>query len=369
MPVIAGTQRHLYVMDVKKETTFGTDVATGAAAADFHEFRVNSESLNLVLDIQDDLDIIGGEEEVTEAEVLAKRVEGSMDQPRAKPNTVAVLCGFSLGTCSTSSDASNGRVHTFTPIQNYSTNGLDIPSFSAVEDYRSFYQRWFTGLLVDSFTLTGDRKGYLQLSSTIMGSGRVFTWSTDLSGQAEVASEPWLKMGYCKVWMHVATNVGTYDGALAQSKATDDLTGTTSAIEGRTRSFSWTYNNNISMDDLYRFNGGLVATAGERTRRSQTLSFVVEADGSTSTDFLDRLENQTQGGAELELYSTGDAIASGTTYYGVNIIFPLLQFETVSITGGPGDKIVINLDCKVMQSSSTDSVVLAVHNAVSDYLQ
>lgn len=369
MAVIAGTQRHLYIMDVKKESSFGSDTAEGAAAADFHEFRVASEPLNLMIDLQDDLDLIGGKEEATEAEIIAKRVEGAMNQPRAKPHTVGVICGFGLGTVSSASDASNGRIHTFTPIESYSTNGLDLPSFIAVEDYRSFYQRMFTGLMVDSFTLSGDRKGYLQLSSSIIGSGRVYTWSTDLSGQAEQASEPWLKLGYCKVWLHTGANTGTFDGTDSQSKAADDLTNTAGSIEARTRSFTWSYNNNISTDDLYRFNGGLVMTAGERTRRSQTLSFVIEADGSTSTDFLDRLENQTQGGAEFELFNTSDTIASGTSYYGINITFPLLQFENVSMTGGPGDKIVVNLDCKVMQQTTYGSVRLLVHNAVTNYLQ
>ena len=369
MAVIAGTQRHLYLFDVKKENSFGSDTAEGAAAADFHEFRVSSESLNLVLDLQDDTDLIGGKEEATEQEIIAKRVEGAIDQPRAKPHTVATICGFALGAVSSASDASNGRIHTFTPVESYSTNGLDLPSFMAVEDYRSFYQRLFTGLMVDSFTLSGDRKGYVQLSSSVIGSGRVFTWSTDLSGQAEQASEPWLKLGYCKVWLHTAANTGAFDGTDSQSKASDDLSGTTASLDSRIRSFTWSYNNNISTDDLYRFNGGLVMTAGERTRRSQTLSFVIEADGSTSTDFLDRLENQTQGAAEFELFNTSDTIASGTSYYGINITFPLLQFEQVSMTGGPGDKIVINLDCKVLQDSTYGSVRLLVHNAVTDYLQ
>ena len=369
MAVIPGTQRHTYLMDVKKETSFGTDTAEGAAAADFHEFRINSESLTLALDLQDDLDLTGGLEEATEQEIIAKRTEGSLDQPRAKPHTVATICGFAMGAVSSASDASNGRTHTFTPIESYSTDGLGLPSFSAVEDYRSYYQRWFTGLMVDSFTLSGDRKGYLTLTSSIVGSGKVYTWTTDLSGQAEVASEPWLKMGYCKVWLHTGSQTGTYDNSLSQSKASEDLSGSPSALEARIQTFNWSYNNNISPDAGYEFNGGLTMSRGERTRRTQSLSFTVEADGSTSTDFLTRLENQTQGGAELELFSTSDAISSGTTYYGINVIFPLLQFSSVNQTGGTGDKIVVNVDCKVMQHTTYGSVVLGVHNAVSDYLQ
>lgn len=284
MARVAGFLRNLYIHGRKKETSFGSDSATGLAVADFQMFRVSSDPFSFVVDIQDDVDITGGSEGATEAEIYAKRLEGPMDQPRVKPHTLATIGGFGLGAVTSSTD-SNGRKHTFSPIESYSSGGLDLPTFTAVQDH-SVFQKWHTGILVNSFTLQTDRKGYLQFSSGLLGSGKRYNWSTDMSGATEQASEPWMKAGNAKIWLHRGYRTGTYDGSIAQSKATDDLTGYPEDISGRITSFKWSYDNGLSGDDLYRFESGLTMGAGERVRRSQTLSLQFEMSSEDSVEDL-----------------------------------------------------------------------------------
>ena len=376
MPSVPGFTRNLYVSGRIKETTFGSDTAAGLAVADFQMFRTASDPFQFAVDLQDDLDVTGGLEGVTDSEVLAQRLDGPYSQPRVKPHTLAAFAGFAMGSVTSSTDG-NGRKHTFTPVESYNAEGLSLPSFTAVEDCLA-YQKWHTGIVVDSFTLETNRKGYLDFSATFLGSGKRYTWTTDMSAASEVASEPWLKAGNAKVWMHRGSRTGTYDGSIAQSKTADDLTGYPEDVSGRILSFRWTYQNNPNADDLYRFNSGVTMAAGERVRRAQALqlSFEVESfDSVEDLGFVAHLDGDLLGtlsdGSDIPATSSIVGGSYSDRTYGQALLVTSSDSVNWKYTGGAGEGTYLvhlypNFEYDTVQS---DRVIFEHYRGANDYLR
>lgn len=334
-------------------------------------FNVTSGFWSRSIERQDDLDESTGYEEDTSSgtqRILAASVQGPM-AGRATPHAIAILGICALGTWSTGTAGTLGVSatayrHRIRPVKGtQGTQGVGtLPAIVATEslsgatDFSIDYQ----GMMVMSFGLSLVRKGWVQYTSELIGSG---VWRASTLAKPSVVSESYLKGGDCVIFFGT-----TLAATPAQSKtAPGDITGTAygAAIEvtGRVVSFDWGVNNNLETDDGYGLNSGTVRDKCDRGRRTQTLSMVMELHNSGQ---LTLLENQKALALEFECY--GELIESNA-YYGFNLGFPSLVVESFAVNGAGGGRVEVTYTFKVKEDTTKGSVLLDVYNTRSAYLQ
>ena len=159
-----GFVRKLYLSAMQEETTFDTYRPVD------YMFRVSSDPFTPVVEVTDDLDLIGGVEEISQIDVNSKRMEGTIEIPRVKPLALAAIAYYAMGTDTvTQTSGQNSFRHEISGSTDYSS-GMQLKSFSAVEDYGHNAGTQWNGIMVDSFTLSGDRNGYISFSASVIGS-------------------------------------------------------------------------------------------------------------------------------------------------------------------------------------------------------
>jgi len=341
-----GFNRLTIIAGYTKETTYNTAVVSAMQLA-----RVSSEPFALDLELVPDTDLIGGKEEATTLTELVRSTSGQLVMPRCTPHFLAFCGKYGLGQIAApvNSDTSAYK-HQFTPLA-----AFELPSFTVQEQIYSGLVYQYPGCMINSFELATQRKGFFTCSADIIGSGT--RTSPSLASYSELA-ETFFKAGNVKFWR----STGAYDDSSQSNQSTSDLGATLTDMTSKVVNFRWKYNNNISADDLYEFNSGVVRGRAERDRRTQELSFSVELD---DTAYLAALDAQTQWSIELDVI-TGTLAGASTVYMAFNLIFPAIKLKVAKVSGGVG-KLVVDCEAQVLQDATLGSVVLDVYNKQADY--
>jgi len=340
-----GHGRKLYVSFFSKEAAYDT-----AETVDC-ELRVNSQPGEPIVETDNDRDEIGSNEEGNNTWEVANRIEIPIEQSKLRPNTLAGIATYALGSISSAQEgAYDSYVHTITPLSTY-----ELPSFTVEDKLHGSLQRKYSGVFINDFTLSCQRKGFWSIAANCIGSGTAAAGSESPSA----ISENPLMAGIAKVWSGTG-----YDGSVSQNKTTADLSGS-SDLTSRIVSANWGYNNNCNVDDGYYWNGDGVLERAVRGKRSQTLSMTLELDaGAAELASMTSLSNK---GIEFEVYGSSKVDGDGANYFGFNLIFPLVNIVKWKPMGLSGDIMTVDVECDVLQHATHGSVLLTVYNAQAAY--
>lgn len=343
--------RNILVSWDSKEAAYGT-----AAAVD-SLLKVDVENIpNPNHTIINDSDQLGASEEPSAQEIIAKANSMTISQKRAKYHTLAGILVYGLGDVAsaladTGTPASGAYKHVITPRE---SDVMD--SFTAEALFKTGVQRKYPGCGVKSWMVRVERGAnrIVSVSADILMSGAAVTGTGDVAEKAEAA----INAGNSGVWMDEEAYSGSTDDDCDPTST--DLDGTPDSIVGKVRSLEWSGDNRPDEDDLYRLNSGLNYGAFERGERIQKVNLNFDyADESE----IDRYEAQTQ--VALQWKIRGAEIETGY-YYGVNLIFPLLQIESIQRAVDKG-KLVNQITYQVLQDATFGSVVVDVFNEQAAY--
>lgn len=350
----------------------GTGYAYGVWGTADSTFNVTSGPATPSIERQNNLDEYTGYEEDTSAgtsRILAESLSLTV-AGRATPHLLATLLCGALGTWSTGTAGGLGTLatayrHRIRPIKG--TTGLQgmgtLPVFTAIETLSGAtdLQYAYRDLMVSSWTLSAERKGWMQFSAELIGSGAV---RADTSMMPPVVSEAYLKAGDIAIFLG-----NSLASTLTQSKvASGDITGTaygtSPVVTGKVISFNWTGNNNLQLDDGYGMNSGTIRDHLDRGARTQTLALTMELHDAGQIALL---RNQKTVAIEFECYN--ELIESGA-YYGINLGFPRLHVQgDLTIAGGPREKMTVTMNFEVGEDTTKGSVLVDVYNKRTAYLQ
>lgn len=330
-----------------------TDLATAQAVDCL--LRVSSQPGSLKYTIEDDSDLVGGEEEPTTQEVSTRRYEHVLTQSKVKPHTLAFALAASMGTSSSSTPAGadTARLHAFTNQAN-----TDFDVFTCEELYASGSQRKFIGCLADGFTLTGQRRNFFSLEIPVFGCGKIASGSASESEVSEVS----LHTRDAVVFL---SSSGYAGAAPTQDKATSALS-SGSSVSARVETIREVYRNNTDFDFLPTFNSGVTWGRAERGTRSQELTMSLLFNDLTEANYV---QNQTALAVELRCISETLITGDSTYKYGFGFIWPKVMATTGDPTGAAGDKVQMDLTFAPKQHATYGSFRAWVWNGVFDYLQ
>jgi len=325
--------------------------------------RVSSEPGNIIPEVEDDSDLVGGTEEPTTQEVSVRNYNLPLDQSKVKPNTLVFVLGAAMGTVTSSTPAASDvtRLHAITQQA-----ASDFDTFTVEELYATGAQRKFIGCIVDSFTLTGSRRNFFSLSSQVFGSGKYASGSANVSEVAEVS----LHTRDAVVFIGTAYAGATPD----QDRTSADITGG-SDKSANIEEISWTYNNNTDLDFLPYFNTGVTWGRAERGTRSQELSMtMLFVDMTEANAALNQTAVTIQVKAISDTYVAGvppynPATPLDTVYkYGASVIWPVLKYTSANIQGSAGDRVTVSVTANVLEDSTYGAARAWVWNGVNAYL-
>ena len=325
--------------------------------------RVSSDPGNIIPQVEDDSDLVGGEEEPTTQEVSVRNYELSLDQSKVKPNTLAFVLTAAMGSVSSSTPASSDvtRLHAITQ-----KSTTDFDTFTVEELYATGAQRQYIGCIVDSFTLTGERRNFFSLSSQVYGSGKYATGSASVSEVSEVS-------------LHTRNAVAflgaSYGGSTPDQDKTSSELNSSSDESANVESISWTYNNNTDLDFLNHYNTGVTWGRAERGSRSQELSVTLLFQNMDEADAaLDQTvkalqikaisETAVAGVAPYNPTSTNDTVYK----YGAVVIWPKIQYITANARGAAGDRVTVDITARVLADATYGAARAWVWNGVFTYL-
>lgn len=362
-----GFQRVIGISSSSKETTYGTDLHSGTN----HKYFVSSDAFNVEAEFVEDTDTVTGHEEVYAMNLIAKSVAGSLDFPRVRPNDLATIAAYAMGDNTTDADtvasgSGDDERHKIRPVKfNAGTAAVcTLPSFTLQEQKMGSVFYTYPGCMIDSFTLSCEKKGWFSLNATVLGSGTATHTTSSGWTLTEVTDEPILKAGDANIFLVEGAGAAS---ALTQSTSADNLDGSAVAgVTGKIQNLEWSYNNNIDGDFLYEFGSGTIRNRAERTRRTQGVTLTIELDTNFNAQWLAWLTGGTELGLEIDVGSIAVS-GSGAENYGFDLLFPRLRVRSANITGGM-DRLMVDVDCAVLDTDSTDddgSVMLDVINKVS----
>lgn len=300
-----------------------------------------------------DQDLIGGTEEASDAELLVQSLALPFAQNRVKPHTLAFTAAYALGgvAVTTPSGATDTRKHTFTPQASAAQ-----PSFTLEGLMKTGVQLKYSGLFIDSFGLTFQRSAnrYLNLSGQAYGSG------TQVAGTATESEivEGGLNAANAAVWFDNTTYEGSTGDDLDLTD--NELTSNPTADSANIVSLDWQYRNNMDTDFLYEVGSGEQFGGDDRLARDQTVTLVRLYQDETYRAYA---TDQTE--VALQCKVKGALIETGF-YYGMNLIFPLLQIQDRDVSE-QGGRMIETIVFYVLEDSTYGSVTLDVFNVQAAY--
>lgn len=347
-----GWDHQLMLSLFKKETTYDAGVVmTGGNACLMKGFEGAAEWDDKV---QDDKDLITGQEWGTDQEILMQGVKLQYKETRCKPNTLAGLVALVFGTDTPTQDgAFTAYKHKSSPI----ALGSALPSIQAEEKFGGL-QYAYTGMKGNSLEIGGEAGGYLHLTADLIGSG---SRATSATAFAAAITESWMKVGNCKVWMENGTAI-TIAATLTQG-AQNISSGTPAVLGPRFKSFTFKHDNGLEKQD--GFGGGLVAQDIDYGRRKAELKFTLMFnDGTELTHYL----NQTPLAIEFDLKGALVA-AGGSMYSGGQLIIPRFKLKKApQPKGGVNDKLTCEFECDIESDGTNPPYIIETYNAIPAYL-
>lgn len=341
--------RKILIASAEKETAY----ADGVPAVD-SMIKADQDSIGAPEPtIINDQDLLGASREPASQEILALHNTLALNQSRCKYHTLATVAAFGLGSISSAlaDTASSTYKHVFGVL-----DADALPTTVIEELYKSGVQKLYPGAGCQSFTLRVNRgtNRRVGLSSNWFMSGDSSAGTGDVTEKSEAA----INGGASAVYLGAVAYSGTTDDDV--DMATTDLAATPTTITSSVRSFEWSFDNNVSIEDLFRLGSGLYPGAFERGDINQTVT--LNFDYASEAE-VDRLINQTQ--VAFQFKHRGAEIETGF-YYGLNLIFPALQYESARRAIDNG-KLVNQITMRVLQEPTYGSVVMNLFNEIAAY--
>ncbi len=355
MATLRGFDRKFYFSHATKQSTWGTLELD----ADLHPFRVNSDPFVIAPEFVTDTDLIGGYEEASSQEELARGVSGPLTQNRATAAFLGPILAYTLGASMDTQQDTSAYRHIIIPTP----ATFVMPTFSALDLFTASYYIAYHNLAIDSLELSTQRKGWLSATAQCIGSGKTAIAGVTVGSLgAAVTQGPALKAGDLVIFRGVDQGVGL-PATYSQVATDENLPGTAAAITTTIRTFRWRVNNNLLADEAYEPGTGILRGRAERQRMSQSLSFSAEFADNT---YLAYLTSQNNLGLEFRFVSSTLA-GNASMYYGLNLAFPSVKLTAVPVTGGV-DTLIANCEAIVMNDGTGPTVQATVFDKTAAYL-
>ena len=194
-----GWGEELMMSAYTKEATYDAGVTMNADNACLME---NHEVLGVDWPdvVETDKEEQTGTEHGTDQVLVEQRCKFNYSEPKAKPNTLALLAGLVMGSITTTKDgAEDAWKHKIVPV----TVGTALPSMQ-LEHKQGGIQHAYKGVKGSSLEMNCDAGGILGVVAELLGSG---TRATSATAFVAAISESWMMAKNCKVWMESGANI------------------------------------------------------------------------------------------------------------------------------------------------------------------
>jgi len=355
-----GFDERFMISGFAKEATYnaGVDMSNDANAFSLGVFS----SIGVTWDdtVTNDKEEDTGSQFGTDQELTEQNVTLTINESKAKPNTVAAFAALVLGAHTHTKDgADDAYTHYNSPV----ALGTDLKSVQA-EHKKGRIQYKYQGLKGNSLKLAAEAGGFLSLESELFGSG---TRSPSATAFATAITESWLtiKNAICKLesGANISITSPPAQGVENISSATPDDLGV------RIKSFELNYNNNLERQ--VGFGGGGVAQDIDKARATAALTYTMNFLNSNAAAEYGYYTAQDVVAWELNLKGgIIDTDMAGTPlYYGVTILIPRAKIMKVPLPdGGPSDILTQTFELDIQDNGTDGAVEIFVYNAQADYL-
>jgi len=308
--------------------------------------------------IESDKGEVTGLEFGTQQNRLEQMVNITVNEPHARPNTLAGLGALVLGSVSSTQDGiTTAYRHDITPI----AVGSGLPSISCVHQ-KGGLQYKYDGVKGNKLTISGEAGGPVVCNYELMGSG---TRATNADTMPSVISESWMLYRSCKVWLESGANISITAQGSGVQQAEDISSATPEDLGARIKSFSWAWMNNAERQASFGSGSG-AALDIDKGRRTAELSFDLLFDTSTELDYF---INQNPLAVEFDLAGGVIDGAGLPFYYGFTLVVPQFYLKAAPVaTGGVDDRLMVTLDCEIITDGTNPASWLSVYNAQTGYL-
>ena len=305
----------------------------GTAEAITHYANLQSSLAPVAHEWYSDTEEATGKEEETAADLLAKSARFTLSG-RASDKILPILMSFALGgDTMTQSGGAAEYMHLIEPA----AVGTELVAFTheqhaaGASDATAGSSRKYTGCVVDTFRLSGSRKGWVMFSADIIGRGDQAGGGaqTEASLAGPTIHYP---VGSCDAWVSTGGLEGSFSVTLptiASTNTTDLNSSGLTNLKNLMRDFEFTLANNIQVDDGYILDSGTVmGVTAPRGARVQTLTFTLDYTSSTAAFVAWAEANTTTPAFELSC-TTGTQIVD-THYHAFKLFIPQMQVKEIT---------------------------------------
>lgn len=335
-----------------KEATYDAGVTMSSAnACSLRGFEASVDWPDVLVN---DKDAVTGLEHGSDQELVEKRVNLTVTEKRARPNTLAGFLALAMGAPTSTQDAGlTAYRHQFSPI----ALGSALPS-TRCEHQKGTVQYGYNGIKCNSLEISAEAGGLISVSAELIGSG---TRATSATAMAAYVAESYVRANKCKVWMESGATI-TIGSPLVQD-VQNISSGTPTDLKTRLLGFKWKMNNNL--EGQPGFAGLGVFQDLDVKRRQFELSFDLLFSSSTE---LDLFLNQTPCAFEVDAFDA--IIAGGGTYkYGLDLTVPRFKISKAPHPqGGPDDFLRCTIECDVQSDGTNPGSKAIVQTAKAAYL-
>lgn len=355
MNITLGRARKFFISAAAKESAL-----MGGATID-SLIRVSSPPGDDPPEIVDDSELVGGNQELQSDQIVGGSYANPVAQSMLKPHTLAFIAAACLGSHSSALTATAAYEHR---IEQNDADHTTLETFSVEEKTITGTQRKYHGVAVDSFSITGNRRGFLALESSFIGSG-CYEAGTATSAEED---EPALSMKDAVVWLgsggFTAGGVVVLNTVVQQKKNATNLTGP-GAIKAMLETIKVGAANNSDPTFQHTVGSGLYWGRAVRGLPSKDLTLTLLMD---SDAYRTALHARTNWALEIMCYNEADIIPGSTYCYGFSLIIPRLRIKMAPPRGGAKDRITVDLTCTVMEDGVNPTMIYTVWNAFAAYL-
>lgn len=313
--------------------------------------------------LQDELDLLTCTLESGNQILIAKNNTMSASTPRVRPNGLAFFAAYAMGGV-TSTDLSAD----FAGVKHHKievSSGSDLPSFVMEEEVAPNIGTLYQGCGVLDFSITtqlgADR--HINLSANLNMAKRTANTGPD---DAAAVVEDALNGATSAVFL----GTGKYDGKggniygvnggeaapyanlVAGPNGRANIDANPENVSAKLHSITWNFSNNVNLDGLYRFGGGLYPSVWQRGNPTQTVDLNFDYTDETEFERFDQqtdlaLQWSTRGGtagtnAAYDPDSSGGDFAAGKAdvYYGFNLVWPKVRYQGYQRAEADGNQII-----------------------------
>lgn len=281
--------------------------------------------------------------------VVRKDVKMTLTIPQLRPNDLAFLAAYGLGTAAATQDAA------LTAYRHANTLASTLPSFSVLATEAGI-KMLYAGCKINTLTISRN-DAYWQGVAEIIGSGRRVSDATAFP--ATISEQP-LLWANTNIWLESGADV---DIAATPTQGSEGISAAT-PTDIRTRVFDGpniAINNNLRVDDGY-----LAANANDELARGQltrgarreiSVDFTMTFESAQEeTDFLGSSNMQTHMALEVHNKETAQGViaSTGAMFYGGIVVLPRFVYDTIGSSADSDGVITRSLKGIVKTPTSAD---------------